>query len=315
MANAPILWMVVPCYNESEVLGETTRRLTEKYNTLTADGKISPESRVAYVDDGSKDDTWQKICAAHEADERFVGIKLSRNRGHQNAVLAGLMTAKQYADCVVSMDADLQDDINAVDGFLEKFAEGCEIVYGVRSSRATDTAFKRLTAEGFYKFMNIMGAEVVYNSADYRLMSRRALDALEQYGERNLFLRGMVTQLGFKTDKVYYERAERFAGESKYPLKKMLSFAWDGITSFSVKPLHLITGTGVALMLAAFIWLIIALCSAGAGHSGEWNAIMIVMIFLAGLQLLAVGVVGEYIGKIYAETKQRPRYIIETILK
>ncbi|MEG2634433.1 MAG: glycosyltransferase family 2 protein, partial [Oscillospiraceae bacterium] len=249
------IYLVVPCYNEEAVLQETTKRLTEKFSHLIAEGLVSKGSRVIYVDDGSKDKTWQLIEMAHSENKLFGGIKLSRNRGHQNALLAGLLTVKDEADAVISMDADLQDDIGAIDEMVKKYTAGADIVYGVRSKRATDTAFKRATAEGFYKVMNGLGAKVVYNHADYRLMSRRALDALEQYGEVNLFLRGIVTLIGYKTDIVYYERNERFAGESKYPLKKMLSFAWDGITSFSVKPLQIITGMGMIVCALSIIGL------------------------------------------------------------
>ena len=238
------LFVVIPCYNEEEVLHETTKRLKEKLNKLIKNKVISKDSKVMYVNDGSKDKTWELIKEISSKEELFTGITLSRNRGHQNALVAGLLTAKNYADIVISMDADLQDDINAIDGMLEKYNEGCDIVYGVRSARKTDTFFKRFTAEGFYKFMGMMGVDIVYNHADYRLTTKRVLDEFEGYKEVNLFLRGMFPIIGFKTDVVYYERAERFAGESKYPLKKMLNFAWDGITSFSVKPIRMIATLG-----------------------------------------------------------------------
>ncbi len=312
---AKTIYLVIPCYNEQEVLEETTKRLDEKMTSLIKSKKISQKSRVIYVDDGSKDRTWEIIEGIHQGNKLFGGVKLSRNRGHQNALLAGLMTVKNQADAVISMDADLQDDINAIDGFIEKFDEGCEIVYGVRSAREKDSFFKRTTAQGFYKFMGAMGAKVVYNHADYRLMSRRALDALEQFGEVNLFLRGMVTLLGFKTDIVTYERGERFAGESKYPLKKMLSFAWDGITSFSVKPIKIITSIGAIICIGSIIGLIYALVAYLLGKTvAGWTSMMMSIWLLGGIQLLSIGIIGEYIGKIYSETKARPRYIIETFI-
>lgn len=312
---AKTIYLVIPCYNEQEVLEETTKRLDEKMTSLIKSKKISQKSRVIYVDDGSKDRTWEIIEGIHQGNKLFGGVKLSRNRGHQNALLAGLMTVKNQADAVISMDADLQDDINAIDGFIEKFDEGCEIVYGVRSAREKDSFFKRTTAQGFYKFMGAMGAKVVYNHADYRLMSRRALDALEQFGEVNLFLRGMVTLLGFKTDIVTYERGERFAGESKYPLKKMLSFAWDGITSFSVKPIKIIIGLGIFVCFISVAGLVYTLVSYLLGHTVQgWTSMMMSIWLLGGIQLLSLGIIGEYIGKIYSETKGRPRYIIEEFI-
>lgn len=313
MANT--IYLVIPCYNEEAVLRETTERLKEKLGVLLSEKKISPDSRVIYVDDGSRDKTWPLIEEIHTENKLFGGIKLSRNRGHQNALLAGLMTVKDKADAVISMDADLQDDINAIDGFIDKFNEGCDIVYGVRSSRKKDTFFKRATAQGFYKFMGFMGAKVVYNHADYRLMSRRALAALEQFGETNLFLRGMVTLLGFKTDTVSYERGERFAGESKYPFKKMLSFAWDGITSFSVKPIKIIIGLGIFVCFISVAGLVYILVSYLLGHTVQgWTSMMMSIWLLGGIQLLSLGIIGEYIGKIYSETKGRPRYIIEEFI-
>ncbi|MEA4911057.1 MAG: glycosyltransferase family 2 protein [Oscillospiraceae bacterium] len=309
------VYIVVPCYNEEAVLPETTKRLREKMRALIGTQKISEKSRVIFVDDGSKDKTWTLIEQTFAQDKLFGGVKLSRNRGHQNALLAGLMTVREQADAVISMDADLQDDINAIDAFVEKFDEGCDIVYGVRSARETDTVFKRATAQGFYKVMDKLGAKIVYNHADYRLMSRRALDALAQFGEVNLFLRGMVTLLGYKTDVVTYERAERFAGESKYPLKKMLAFAWDGITSFSVKPIKIITGTGVLICLLSIVGLLYTLISYFCGSTVPgWSSLMISVWFLGGVQLLSLGIIGEYVGKIYGETKARPRYIVETFL-
>ena len=304
--KADKLYVVVPCYNEEAVLPETTRRLGEKLHAMMAAGSISADSRVLFVDDGSRDRTWELIEQAHAQDELFTGAKLSRNRGHQNALLAGLMTAKDCADMVISMDADLQDDINAMDKFVEEYYAGHDIVYGVRSSRATDTVFKRLTGEGFYKVMRKLGVEIVNNHAEYRLMSRRALEALSKYDERNLFLRGIVPLLGYPAAIVPYERAERFAGETKYPLKKMLSFAIEGITSFSVKPLTFITWLGILIMAISALTMII---NAIAG--GGLSLVACSIWLMGGIQLLCTGVLGEYIGKIYSEVKRRPRYFIE----
>lgn len=304
--KADKLYVVVPCYNEEAVLPETTRRLGKKLHAMMAAGSISADSRVLFVDDGSRDRTWELIEQAHAQDELFTGAKLSRNRGHQNALLAGLMTAKDCADMVISMDADLQDDINAMDKFVEEYYAGHDIVYGVRSSRATDTAFKRLTGEGFYKVMRKLGVEIVNNHAEYRLMSRRALEALSKYDERNLFLRGIVPLLGYPAAIVPYERAERFAGETKYPLKKMLSFAIEGITSFSVKPLTFITWLGILIMAISALTMII---NAIAG--GGLSLVACSIWLMGGIQLLCTGVLGEYIGKIYSEVKRRPRYFIE----
>lgn len=304
--KADKLYVVVPCYNEEAVLPETTRRLGEKLHAMMASGSISADSRVLFVDDGSRDRTWELIEQAHARDNLFTGAKLSRNRGHQNALLAGLMTAKDCADMVISMDADLQDDINAMDKFVEEYYAGHDIVYGVRSSRATDTAFKRLTGEGFYKVMRRLGVEIVNNHAEYRLMSRRALEALSKYDERNLFLRGIVPLLGYPAAIVPYERAERFAGETKYPLKKMLSFAIEGITSFSVKPLTFITWLGILIMAISALAMII-----GAIAGGGLSLVACSIWLMGGIQLLCTGVLGEYIGKIYSEVKRRPRYFIE----
>ncbi len=310
----PILYLVVPCYNEEEVLPETAARLKALFSDMI-DTSIHPASKVMFVNDGSKDKTWSLIQSLYQTDPLYAGVNLSRNRGHQNALLAGLMTAKEHADIVISMDADLQDDIHAVHEMVEKYAQGCDIVYGVRSSRKKDTAFKRTTAQGYYKVMAMLGVDIVYNHADYRLMSKRALDALEQYGEVNLFLRGIVPQLGYKTDVVYYERGERFAGESKYPLKKMLAFAFDGITSFSIKPVRLILGLGVIICLIGLIYLVYGLIRNFTGNTVEgWTSIISSIWLIGGLQLIALGVIGEYIGKIYYETKRRPRYIIESVL-
>ena len=312
-----ILYIVVPCYKEQEVLPETSKRLKAKLKNLIAEGKISQKSRIMFVNDGSSDNTWPMIAELHEKEpDIFSGVNLSRNRGHQNAVLAGMLTAVNYADMIVTMDADLQDDINAVDGMVAAYHEGYEVVYGVRSKRDTDTFFKRTTAEGFYKFMKLLGVDVVFNHADYRLMSRRALEGLAEYKEINLFLRGIVPLIGFKSDYVYYDRAERFAGESKYPLKKMISFALDGISSFSVKPLKLISNLGILISVLSVFGLLYALISHLCGVTvAGWTAIVCSIWLLGGLQMLSLGVVGGYIGKIYSEVKQRPRYLIETHLK
>ena len=310
------LYIVVPCYKEQEVLPETSKRLREKLKTLMAQGKISEKSRVMFVNDGSSDDTWPIISRLHEQEPQFFsGVNLSRNRGHQNALLAGLMTAVNYADMIVSMDADLQDDINAVDEMVDRYHEGYEVVYGVRNKRETDTFFKRFTAEGFYKVMQALGVNIVFNHADYRLMSRRAVEGLAQFSEVNLFLRGIVPQIGYKWTTVTYEHAERFAGESKYPLKKMLAFAADGITSFSVKPIRLVLSTGVVVFLVSLLMLLYALISKLMGNtSAGWTSLMGSIWLIGGIQLLSLGVIGEYIGKIYNETKRRPRFIIERVL-
>ena len=302
-----ILYLVIPCYNEQEVLPETSRRLKEKMESLMDRNMISRDSKIMFVNDGSKDRTWEMIEELHDQDPLYQGVKLSRNRGHQNALLGGLMTAKEYADMVISLDADLQDDIDVIDQFVEKYYEGCDIVYGVRSARTTDTFFKRFTAEGFYKIINLMGGEVVFNHADYRLMSKRALNELANYKEVNLFLRGIVPMIGFKTDVVTYERHERLAGESKYPLKKMLALAVDGITSLSIKPIRFIVFLG--FMIYSLVQHFLGNTSIG------WTSLIVSIWAIGGLQLLAIGVIGEYIGKIYLETKARPRYIIEKVLR
>lgn len=309
------LYMVIPCYNEQEVLPETSKRLKEKLSTLVKAGKIDPESRIIFVNDGSKDRTWEIIRRLHEEDPVFGGVNLSRNSGHQNALLAGLMTVKDHADMAISMDADLQDDINAIDEMVEKYLNGTDIVYGVRSSRAKDTFFKKATAEGFYKLMNTMGVNTVFNHADYRLMSKRALEGLAEFREVNLFLRGIVPMIGYSTDVVYYERGERFAGESKYPLGKMLSFAIEGITSLSTKPIKMITFLGFFIFLVSIGILIYSLVRhfMGATIVG-WTTLMVSVWAIGGLILLSLGVVGEYIGKIYLETKARPRFLIEEFL-
>lgn len=309
------LYLVIPCYNEEEVLPETARRLKDKLAALIERKLIHESSRILFVNDGSKDKTWEIIKGLHEQDALYSGINLSRNRGHQNALLAGLMTAKDHADMVISMDADLQDDINTIDEMIEKYLKGIDIVYGVRSSRAKDTFFKKVTAESFYRLMNVMGATTVFNHADYRLMSRRALEGLAEFGEVNLFLRGIVPMIGYSCDVVYYERGERFAGESKYPLGKMLSFAIEGITSLSIKPIRMITGLGFFVFLVSIGILIYSLVRhfMGATIVG-WTTLMVSVWAIGGLILLALGVVGEYIGKIYLETKARPRFIVEEVL-
>ena len=309
------LYIVIPCYNEEEMLPITAKALLEKMQTLIDEQKIHPDSKVMFVDDGSKDKTWEIITKLHSI-PYFTGVKLSRNKGHQNALLAGMYTAVEYADIIVSMDADLQDDINAIDGFLEKRAEGCEIVYGVRSSRKKDTKFKRGTAQGYYKLLSKMGVEITYNHADYRLMSKRAVEALQQFKEVNLFLRGLVPMVGFKTAIVEYERNERQAGESKYPLKKMIGFAIEGITSLSVKPIRFITFIGFFIFFISIIMLIKVLVTWAIGNAvAGWSTIVISIWAIGGLQLLSIGIIGEYIGKIYLETKARPKFIIEKNLE
>ncbi|MEA4956045.1 MAG: glycosyltransferase family 2 protein [Pseudoflavonifractor sp.] len=310
-----ILYIVVPCYNEEEVLPETSRRLREKLEELMSVGSISEKSRILFVNDGSRDKTWSLIEALHAENHLFSGVNLSRNRGHQNALLAGLMTAKDRCDMAISMDADLQDDVDAVDGMLERYHAGCDIVYGVRSSRKKDTFFKRFTAEGFYRVMNFLGAETVFNHADYRLMSRRALEGLAEFKEVNLFLRGIVPMIGYTSSVVEYERGERFAGESKYPLKKMLAFAMEGITSLSTKPIRYITGLGFLIFAVSILMLIysIARWATGATILG-WASVICSVWAIGGLILLSLGVIGEYIGKIYLETKGRPRFLIREVL-
>lgn len=313
---ADILYIVVPCYNEEEVLPETSRRLKEKLENLMAAGKISPDSRVLFVNDGSRDKTWEIISQLHQQCSLFSGADLTRNRGHQNALLAGLMTAKERCDMAISMDADLQDDIDAVDAMVEEYYAGCDIVYGVRSSRKKDTFFKRFTAEGFYKLMNAMGAETVFNHADYRLMSKRALEGLAQFKEVNLFLRGIVPMIGYRTGTVTYERGERFAGESKYPLKKMLSFAMEGITSLSVKPIRMITGLGFLVFFISIAMLIYSIVRWAMGETIlGWASLICSVWAIGGLILLSLGVIGEYIGKIYLETKERPRFLLREVLE
>jgi len=310
------LYLVVPCYNEEAVLPETAKRLEEKLRRMIASGRAAADSRILFVNDGSKDKTWELIEQLHAQSEFVCGIKLSRNRGHQNALLAGLMAAKETAACAISLDADLQDDLEVLDEFMDKFLDGCDVVYGVRKKRETDTFFKRTTAQGFYKVMGTMGVDVVYNHADYRLMSRRALEGLAGYKEVNLFLRGIVPLIGYRSDYVYYDRHERFAGESKYPLKKMLAFALDGITSFSVRPLKLISNLGILVSILSVIGLLYALIAKLCGWAVQgWTAIVASIWLLGGLQMLCLGVVGTYVGKIYSEVKARPRYVGEEFLK
>lgn len=309
------LYIVVPCYNEEAVLPETSTRMLELLRRMKNDGTVNGGSRIIFIDDGSKDKTWEMIDSLAGKYEEIGGIKLACNAGHQNALFGGLMTVKDDCDCVISIDADLQDDINVIPEMVEKFKNGCDIVYGVRNRRDADTFFKRTTALGFYRLMSLMGVKMVYNHADYRLMSRRAIEALAQFPERNLFLRGMVPLTGFKSDCVYYDRSERFAGESKYPFKKMLSFAFDGITSFSVSPIRVISVLGFAVCIFAVIMGIYAVYEKIIGNTGAgWASLMVSIWFIGGVQLLSIGLIGEYIGKMYKEVKRRPRYIIEAYI-
>lgn len=312
----PTVYFVIPCYNEEAVLPETVKRLSIKLNSMLETGRADRNSRMLLVDDGSKDKTWEMISRYSDENEWVSGIKLAHNRGHQNALLAGLMTAKDCCDCAISLDADLQDDIEVLDQFVDQFTDGCDVVYGVRNKRDTDTFFKRATAQGFYKFMKVLGVDLVYDHADYRLMSRRALDALSEYRETNLFLRGIVPLIGYRSDYVYYDRHERFAGESKYPLKKMIAFAIDGITSFSVRPLKIISNLGILVSFFSIIGLLYALISHFTGNTvSGWTAIVCSIWLLGGIQLLCLGVVGGYVGKLYSEVKARPRYRIEEYKK
>ena len=307
----PVLYIVIPCYNEEEVLPITSSMFLEKLNSLIESGKIHDDSRILFVNDGSRDKTWEIITALSAKDTHFQGIAQSRNRGHQNAVLAGLMEAKDRCDITISIDCDGQDDLNAMDQMIDAYADGCDIVYGVRASRDSDSFFKRFTAESYYKFLNRMGAEVVYNHADYRLMSARVLQEFSKFREVNLFLRGMVPLVGFKSTSVYYDRHERMAGKSHYPLRKMLKLAFDGITSLSVRPIRLITVTGLVISVLSIIGIIWALITAFTGHAvAGWASTACIVCFIGGMQALFLGVIGEYIGKIYLEVKARPRYII-----
>ena len=309
--KTPILYIVIPCYNEEKVLPITSTMFLDKINELVNLGKISDDSRIMFVNDGSKDKTWEIICDLANKDEHYIGISQSRNRGHQNAVLAGLMEAKDQCDITISIDCDGQDDINAMNKMVDEYLDGCEVVYGVRSKRDTDTFFKRFTAEGFYHLMNWMGAEVVFNHADYRLISSRVLQEFANFKEVNIFLRGMIPLVGFKSTSVYYERHERIAGESHYPLKKMLALAFDGITSLSVKPIRMITGLGLVVTIISFLLIIWAVVGKIQGSTvSGWSSTISIICFLGGVQLLSLGIIGEYIGKIYLETKARPRYII-----
>ena len=309
--KVPVLWMIIPCYNEEAVLPITAPMFLGQLEKMAAAGKISEESRILFVNDGSKDKTWEIICSLAAQDRRFIGICQSRNRGHQAAVLAGLMEAKDRCDITISIDCDGQDDICAMEEMADAYLDGCEVVYGVRSRRDTDTFFKRFTAESFYKLLRAMGAEVVFNHADYRLISARVLKELANYREVNLFLRGMVPLVGFKSTSVYYERHERMAGESKYPLKKMLALAFDGITSLSVKPIRLVLLAGMIIMMLSFVGILWAVVAALMGHSvAGWASLACIICFMGGVQCLFLGVIGEYIGKIYLEVKARPRYII-----
>ena len=313
--NYTNLYIVVPCYNEEAVLPETSKRMLELMEKMNNDGLINSKSKIIFVDDGSKDKTWEIIDRLTHEHEQIGGVKLACNAGHQNALFGGMMTVKDDCDCIISIDADLQDDIYVIPDMVKKFNEGCDVVYGVRNKRDTDTFFKRSTALGFNKLMQAMGVKMVYNHADYRLMSRRAVDALAEFPERNLFLRGMVPLTGFKSDCVYYDRNERFAGESKYPLKKMLSFAVDGITSFSVSPIRMISTLGFVVCVIAVIMAIYAIYEKIVGNTDAgWASLMLSIWFIGGVQLLSIGLIGEYIGKIYKEVKRRPRYIIEAYI-
>lgn len=309
------LYIAVPCYNEEEVLPDSSSKLRAKLEKMMADGKITDDSRIVFIDDGSKDKTWEIIRSLHEENSIFQGIKLSRNRGHQNALLCGLMTLKDKCDAVISIDADLQDDIEVFDEMVEKYEDGCDVVYGVRSKRETDTFFKRFTAEAYYKVLDKMGAKIIFNHADFRLMSARALESFSQFKEVNLFLRGLVPMVGYKSEIVTYERSERLLGESKYPLKKMLALAFEGITSLSTKPIKLISRTGIFIFFVSIVMLIYTVIRyfMGATEVG-WASLAVSIWAIGGLELLAIGVVGEYIGKIYLETKHRPRFIVETYL-
>lgn len=313
--NYTNLYIVVPCYNEEAVLPETSKRMLELMEKMNNDGLINSKSKIIFVDDGSKDKTWEIIDRLTHEHEQIGGVKLACNAGHQNALFGGMMTVKDDCDCIISIDADLQDDIYVIPDMVKKFNEGCDVVYGVRNKRDTDTFFKRSTALGFYKLMQTMGVKMVYNHADYRLMSKRAVDALAEFPERNLFLRGMVPLTGFKSDCVYYDRNERFAGESKYPLKKMLSFAVDGITSFSVSPIRMISTLGFVVCIFSVIMAIYAIYEKIVGNTDAgWASLMLSIWFIGGVQLLSIGLIGEYIGKIYKEVKRRPRYIIEAYI-
>lgn len=310
-----VLYIVVPCYNEEEVLPLTIPEFKKTIANLVTKGKISPLSRILFVNDGSKDKTWEILEKEHQEDEKVLALKLAKNAGHQNALLAGLSVAKEKADIMVTIDADLQDDITKVEDMVDEYHNGCQIVYGVRDNRKSDSFFKRFTAQGFYKFMNRMGVETIYNHADYRLMSKIAVEELSKYTEVNVFLRGMVPLLGYKTSCVYYSRSKREAGESKYPLKKMLSFAFDGITSFSIKPINMIVGLGIFVLFVCILAAVYAFISYFTGNTDSgWTSLILSIWFIGGIQLLSIGVIGQYIGKIYKEVKRRPKFNIETVL-
>ena len=311
MEKKPLLYIVIPCYNEQEVLPLTAPMFREELSRLTEAGKIDPDSRVLFVNDGSRDDTWKIIQELSEQDPHFQGLCLSRNRGHQNALLCGLMEARESCDITISIDCDGQDDIRAMDQMVDEYLSGAEIVYGVRARRETDTFFKRFTAQSFYKLLNRMGADTVYNHADYRLVSARVLKEFANFREVNIFLRGMFPLVGFKSTSVFYDRHERLAGKSHYPLKKMLALAFDGITSLSVKPIRIITGLGVCISLVSFLLILYALIAWATGRAVTgWASTLIAVALLGGIQLISLGVIGEYVGKIFLETKQRPRYIV-----
>lgn len=311
MRKRNILYIVIPCFNEEEVIKETTRELKKKLENLIKKKVISKKSKVMYVNDGSKDKTWEKIKAIHQKEKYFTGISLSRNTGHQNALLGGLMTSLKYADVVISMDADLQDDIDAIDLMLEKYDQGCDIVYGVRSKRKKDTFFKRGTASLFYRLMRLLGTDIISNHADFRLTSKKVLEELSHFSEVNLFLRGMFPLIGYQQDIIYYERKERKAGVSKYPLRKMMNFAWNGITSFSIKPIRMILTLGIFIFIVSILIIIYSLIRKLTGNTVTgWTFIVCSIWLIAGIQMASLGIIGEYIGKIYQETKRRPRYII-----
>ena len=315
MERAKILYLVIPCYNEHEVLPETSKQLKNKLDMLIASGKISQYSRICFVNDGSSDDTWQLVSNLHHENKIFSGICLSRNQGHQNALLAGLMTVKDFCDFTISMDADLQDDINCIDAMVDKFYEGFDIVYGVRKKRETDSIFKKITAEGFYNLISFMGAQIVYNHSDYRMMSKRAVEGLDEFKEVNLFLRGIIPMIGFKSDKVYYDRRQRLAGESKYSVGKMLAFAWQGLTSLTIQPIRFITELGLLVFVISFLILLWSLYRHFTGETiTGWTSIMVSVWAIGGAILFAIGIIGEYIGKIYLESKHRPRYIVSEFL-
>ena len=315
--NSPILFIVAPCFNEEDVLPETSKRLAEKIEFLCAKEEISEQSKIFFIDDGSMDNTWEIIEKYYsENPKRFGGIKLTKNKGHQKALLCGLLSLKSYCDMIISIDADLQDDINIIDEMVVKFKSGCEIVYGVRSDRNTDSFFKRTTALGFYSLMRLLGVDILHNHADFRLMGKRSLDALSEYGETNLFLRGIIPMIGYKTGIVYYSRAERFAGTSKYPLKKMLAFSFEGITSLSIKPIRMITWLGILIFCISIGLIVYFLFQHFSGFTiTGWSSIIVSLWGIGGLVLLAIGIIGEYIGKIYLESKQRPHFHVEQVLK